>query len=86
MFGRILNLTRITTIAPTSVILARSTLLRPVVTPTLPSLANGSLTFYRGMKVRSSIKKMCEGCSIVRRRGRRYVICNRDPKHKQRQG
>jgi large subunit ribosomal protein L36 len=40
----------------------------------------------RGMKVRASIKKRCDGCSIVRRRGRRFVICSRDPKHKQRQG
>lgn len=36
-----------------------------------------------GMKVRSSIKKKCEGCSIVRRKGRLYVICSKDPKHKQ---
>ncbi|KAK9728707.1 hypothetical protein K7432_000853 [Basidiobolus ranarum] len=84
MFGRLINLTRIAGVIPTATALVRPTLVRPTVT--FPSLANGSLTFYRGMKVRSSIKKMCEGCSIVRRRGRRYVICNRDPKHKQRQG
>ncbi|RKP26960.1 ribosomal protein L36-domain-containing protein [Syncephalis pseudoplumigaleata] len=41
---------------------------------------------WRGMKVRASIKKRCDGCSIVRRRGRRFVICSRDKKHKQRQG
>ncbi|EPQ31122.1 uncharacterized protein PFL1_01311 [Pseudozyma flocculosa PF-1] len=40
----------------------------------------------RGMKVRSSVKKFCDGCSVVRRKGRLYVICSRDPKHKQRQG
>ncbi|MCD4848561.1 MAG: 50S ribosomal protein L36 [Candidatus Aegiribacteria sp.] len=38
------------------------------------------------MKVRSSVKKICEYCRIVRRRGTIYVICSRDPKHKQRQG
>ncbi|XP_015578028.1 uncharacterized protein LOC8275896 [Ricinus communis] len=38
------------------------------------------------MKVRSSVKKMCEFCQIVKRRGRVYVICNSNPKHKQRQG
>ncbi|KAJ6922123.1 hypothetical protein NC652_015932 [Populus alba x Populus x berolinensis] len=38
------------------------------------------------MKVRSSVKKMCEFCQIVKRRGRIYVICNSNPKHKQRQG
>ncbi|KAJ2557276.1 hypothetical protein EV175_001441, partial [Coemansia sp. RSA 1933] len=37
----------------------------------------------RGMKVRSSVKLMCNGCSFVRRRGRLFVICNSDPKHKQ---
>ncbi|GAA5932482.1 mitochondrial 54S ribosomal protein bL36m RTC6 [Sporobolomyces koalae] len=40
----------------------------------------------RGMKVRSSIKKYCEGCSIVKRQGTLFVLCSRDPKHKQRQG
>ena len=38
------------------------------------------------MKVRSAVKRMCEGCRIVRRKGRVYVVCKRDPKHKQRQG
>ncbi|KAJ6731931.1 hypothetical protein OIU79_003125 [Salix purpurea] len=38
------------------------------------------------MKVRSSVKKMCEFCQIVKRRGRIYVICSSNPKHKQRQG
>ncbi|KAI0076081.1 hypothetical protein K474DRAFT_1708484 [Panus rudis PR-1116 ss-1] len=40
----------------------------------------------RGMKVRASVKRMCEGCSVVRRKGRIYIICRRNPKHKQRQG
>ena len=38
------------------------------------------------MKVRSSVKRMCDGCKIVRRRKKVYVICDRSPKHKQRQG
>ncbi|KAK8845331.1 50S ribosomal protein L36 [Kwoniella newhampshirensis] len=40
----------------------------------------------RGMKVRSSVKRFCDGCSVVRRKGRIYVICSKNPKHKQRQG
>ncbi|GAA5933610.1 hypothetical protein JCM10213_008546 [Rhodosporidiobolus nylandii] len=40
----------------------------------------------RGMKVRSSIKTYCDGCSVVRRKGTLFVICSKDPKHKQRQG
>jgi large subunit ribosomal protein L36 len=37
------------------------------------------------MKVRSSVKKICEKCRLIRRRGKILVIC-RNPKHKQRQG
>jgi large subunit ribosomal protein L36 len=43
------------------------------------SLAKG----LRGMKVRSAVRKFCEGCSIVRRKGKVYVICSLNPKHKQ---
>ncbi len=38
------------------------------------------------MKVRSSVKKMCPDCKIVKRKGVLYVICKSHPKHKQRQG
>lgn len=37
------------------------------------------------MKVRPSVKKICEKCKIIRRKGRIMVICE-NPKHKQRQG
>jgi large subunit ribosomal protein L36 len=37
------------------------------------------------MKVRASVKVLCNKCKIVRRRGRVFVICE-NPKHKQRQG
>lgn len=37
------------------------------------------------MKVRASVKKICNKCKIVKRRGKLYVICV-TPKHKQRQG
>jgi large subunit ribosomal protein L36 len=37
------------------------------------------------MKVRPSIKRRCEHCKIIRRRGVVRVICQ-NPKHKQRQG
>jgi len=40
----------------------------------------------RGMKVRSSVKKLCDGCMSVRRKGYLYIICSKNPKHKQRQG
>jgi len=38
------------------------------------------------MKVRSSVKRMCNACQIVRRKGKVRVICKSDPKHKQVQG
>lgn len=38
------------------------------------------------MKVQASVKKICRNCKIVRRKGVVRVICNTDPKHKQRQG
>jgi large subunit ribosomal protein L36 len=37
------------------------------------------------MKVKPSVKKMCEKCKIIRRKGVVRVICP-NPKHKQRQG
>jgi large subunit ribosomal protein L36 len=37
------------------------------------------------MKVKPSVKKICEKCKIIRRKGRVMVICE-IPKHKQRQG
>lgn len=55
----------------------------------LPSVSQASTALtslveqQRGMKVRSSVKKFCDGCSVVRRKGRLYVICSKDPKHKQ---
>ncbi|MBI3948783.1 MAG: 50S ribosomal protein L36 [Armatimonadetes bacterium] len=38
------------------------------------------------MKVRPSVKKLCEKCQIIRRKGVVRVICSQYPKHKQRQG
>jgi len=37
------------------------------------------------MKVRASVKKICDKCKIVKRRGIVYVICT-NPRHKQKQG
>ena len=38
------------------------------------------------VKVRASVKKMCDGCKIIRRHGVVRVICSKNPRHKQRQG
>lgn len=55
--------------------------------PSLPrlSLPTLHLDIRRGMKVRSSVKRMCDGCYIVKRSGRVYVMCRKDARHKQRQ-
>ena len=37
------------------------------------------------MKVRPSVKKVCDKCKVVKRRGVLRVICA-NPRHKQRQG
>jgi large subunit ribosomal protein L36 len=38
------------------------------------------------VKVRTSVKPICEHCKVVKRNGVTRVICKRNPKHKQRQG
>jgi len=46
----------------------------------------GAISFLEKiMKVRPSVKKICDDCKIIRRKGVVRVIC-KNPKHKQRQG
>ena len=49
---------------------------------------NESLSIDGGstMKVRSSVKRICENCKLIRRKGIIRVICSANPRHKQRQG
>ena len=37
------------------------------------------------MKVRPWVKRICDKCRVIRRRGHILVICS-NPRHKQRQG
>jgi large subunit ribosomal protein L36 len=47
----------------------------------------GLLSFRRvEVKVRPSVKRMCRDCRVIKRKGRVWIICSKDPKHKQRQG
>ena len=49
-------------------------------------LNRGRITYrHRYMKVRPSVKPMCERCRVIKRHGRTLVICI-NPRHKQRQG
>ncbi|NNF05149.1 MAG: 50S ribosomal protein L36 [Candidatus Eisenbacteria bacterium] len=37
------------------------------------------------MKVKASVKPMCDNCKLIKRRGVVRIICT-NPRHKQRQG
>ena len=49
------------------------------------SISDIRKTLLNIMKVRSSVKKICAKCRLIRRKGTVMVICT-NPKHKQRQG
>lgn len=53
----------------------------PMRTPVVPNFAQ-----VRTMKVGAAVKKYCPHCYVVRRKGRVYVYCKSNPRHKQRQG
>jgi len=40
----------------------------------------------REMRYVSAVKRICDGCQIVRRRKAIFVICKNNVRHKQRQG
>lgn len=56
-----------------------------IVMPVVHATERADVSKGIAMKVRSSVKRICEHCKIVRRRGVVRVICT-NPKHKQRQG
>jgi large subunit ribosomal protein L36 len=59
---------------------------RDVVAAAEPAARAAAPDYSKGiMKVRPSVKPMCEKCKIIRRHGAVLVICQ-NPRHKQRQG
>jgi len=38
------------------------------------------------MKVRTSVKRICRDCKIIKRKGVVRVLCTKNQRHKQRQG
>jgi large subunit ribosomal protein L36 len=52
------------------------------VVPPQPTNCN---TQRNAMKVKPSVKQICDKCKVIRRNGRVMVICE-NPRHKQRQG
>ena len=55
------------------------------ITICIDKIKNYYLKIKKKMKVRPSVKKMCDKCRLIKRHGRVMVICS-NPKHKQRQG
>ncbi|XP_059272820.1 large ribosomal subunit protein bL36m [Mustela nigripes] len=51
----------------------------------LPALAPPGLPPARGFKTRGVIRERCRDCYRVKRRGRWFIYCRANPKHKQRQ-
>lgn len=47
--------------------------------------APGQMGSKATVKVKPSVKRICNKCRVIRRHGRVMVICS-DPRHKQRQG
>ncbi|XP_051467399.1 39S ribosomal protein L36, mitochondrial [Apus apus] len=37
-----------------------------------------------GLKTKTALRRRCKDCFVVRRRGRLYVLCKANPRHKQR--
>ncbi|NWU91292.1 RM36 protein, partial [Upupa epops] len=37
-----------------------------------------------GLKTKTSLRRRCKDCFFVRRRGRLYIYCKTNPRHKQR--
>lgn len=60
-----------------------------VIAKSLRLCYNDKRSFYGkeglNMKVRSSVKPICEKCKVIKRKGSIRIICE-NPKHKQRQG
>lgn len=50
----------------------------------VPLPAGPLLPLVAGLKTKTSLKRRCKDCFIVRRRGRLYVLCKTNPRHKQR--
>ncbi|XP_057566045.1 39S ribosomal protein L36, mitochondrial [Hippopotamus amphibius kiboko] len=57
----------------------------PAVAAPLPAPRALGLPPALGFKTKAVLRKRCKGCYLVKRRGRWFVYCRTDPRHKQRQ-
>lgn len=70
--------------AATSSLLAQpARTLSAISSHSLNSALTASAVAQRHFNVRAAVKKYCDGCTVVRRKGRVYIVCNKNPKHKQ---
>lgn len=51
----------------------------------LPGRLQACLPPAQGFKTKGVLKKRCKDCYLVKRRGRWFVYCKTNPRHKQRQ-
>ncbi|XP_049623908.1 39S ribosomal protein L36, mitochondrial [Suncus etruscus] len=51
----------------------------------LPDRLQACLPPAQGFKTKGVLKKRCKDCYLVKRRGRWFVYCKTNPRHKQRQ-
>jgi large subunit ribosomal protein L36 len=65
--ARVPLMASVTASSSTSSTISRSFSLLSSRLPTLSTSAGGRIGQVRGMKVRSSVKRFCDGCSVVRR-------------------
>ncbi len=54
--------------------------------PKEESLGETKVKKEQKMKVRASVKPMCDQCKVIKRNGKVMVICPKSAKHKQVQG
>ncbi|NXX88185.1 RM36 protein, partial [Centropus bengalensis] len=56
----------------------------PALGSRIPALPPPVLPLLAGLKTKVSLKRRCKDCFFVRRRGRLYIYCKSNPRHKQR--
>ena len=57
-----------------------------MISPKVELLGEKRVEKEQKMKVRASVKPMCDKCKVVKRNGKVMVICPKSAKHKQTQG
>ncbi|CAH2351720.1 54S ribosomal protein Rtc6p, mitochondrial [[Candida] railenensis] len=89
MLGLISGISRVAISSPSTAVNSmamRSIFFKPTLTQIPTAAQTIALQTVRTFKVRTAVKKFCKDCYMVKRKGRMYVYCKSNGKHKQRQG